>query len=126
MKKVIIALSLLTLTCGVSSAYYYSTETSSVDVLEAQGYSENTLITVDKANKYNGGLYSSYQKQFRKKSPDNKFSNAYTKLKNYVDPIQDDGDFYDHEVNFTNTWNSDKVEYAYPYERINKSKTENL
>ncbi len=126
MKKGIIALSLFSLVLGTMSAhaYYYSKETSSVDVLESQGYSKNTLITVDKANKFNGGLYSDYKSVYKKKTPKNKYSNAYTVLKNYVDPNQDDGKFFEHEINFTNSWNQDAPSYAYPVERVNK--VENL
>ena len=55
----------------------------------------------------NQGPTGRYKKHFytKKNSP-------YTSLKLYVDPIQDDGNFGQHQVNFTNTWTGDETHYS--------------
>lgn len=119
MKKLLISLGLMMLTASCSFAYYYAESSSSVDVLKAQGYSESTLIIADKMNKYNSGLYGKYKPVYYKKSADNKYMNAYEKLKNYVDPIQDDGNFFEHQINFTNSWMGDNAPYVHKAKRTN-------
>ena len=117
MKKLLISLSFIFATTSCSFAYYYAETSSSVDVLKSQGYSESALIIADKMNKYNSGLYGNYKPVYYKKTSDNKFLNAYEKLKTYVDPIQDDGEFFEHQINFTNSWMGDTTPYIHKSKR---------
>ena len=119
MKKLLIALSLFVGMTTASFAHYYEGQTNTVDVLNSQGFSENTKIILDKVNYLNGGLYGNYKKVYTKKHADNKALKAYTYLKSYVDPIQDDGNFFEHQINFTNSWTNGKSNYTYPVETTN-------
>ncbi len=112
MKKLIVLCGLATLSTSLSFAYFESTKTSDIDILRAQGYSESTLQVVDWANATNKGQDSTYVRHFVKKQPKGKLGKAYTNLKLYVDPSQDDGLFGEHQINFTNTWNGDNTKYS--------------
>lgn len=119
MKKTIIVCLFATIICTFAQAKYNEGETASVDALKSQGFSENTLILQDKVNYYNGGLNNGYQRIYQKKEPKSKLGKAYTYLKNYVDPVQDDGDFFEHQINFTNSWTKGIADYARTHERVN-------
>lgn len=124
MKKLLVLLGVAILFPMSSYAYYYENETSDIDVLKAQGYSDSALMMVDLANDINKGQNGTYTRRFQPKTPKNKWGNAYTHLKRYVDPIQDDGKFGEHQINFTNTWLGDKTNYSSVLEE--KSAVENL
>ncbi len=124
MKKLLVLLGVMAFLPAASFAYYNENETSDVDVLRAQGYSDSALMMVDLANDINKGQNSTYTRRFQPKTPKNKWGNAYTYLKRYVDPFQDDGKFGEHQINFTNTWMDDTTHYSSGLEE--KSVVENL
>ncbi len=97
--------------------------TSDVDTLRLQGYSESALKIMDDVKYRSQGENKSYQKRFVKKEG-NAFGRGYTKVKNYVDPIQDDNTFGEHQINFSNTWNGDEPEYS--TRRVDPNQVENL
>ena len=51
-----------------------------------------------------GGKYKSQYKT-RIKGP-------YYRIKTYIDPIQDDNLFGEHQINYTNSWNGDETRYT--------------
>ncbi len=124
MKKLLVLLGVMAFIPAVSFAYYNENETSDIDVLRAQGYSDSALMMVDLANDINKGQNGTYTRRFQPKTPKGKLGNAYTHLKRYVDPFQDDGKFGEHEINFTNTWMDGTTHYSSALEE--KSSVENL
>ena len=107
MKKIMILLGIMTLAVNVSFADLEENNTSNINILRSQGYSESALRIIDTIKSKNQGPTGRYKKHFSdaKETP-------YTALKLYVDPIQDDGHFAEHQINFTNTWNGDETEYS--------------
>ncbi|MBQ9149905.1 hypothetical protein IJX73_03135 [bacterium] len=109
MKKIMTLSAIIISLAGVSFAAVHEDDTSNIDRLRAQGYSEQTLRTIDTVKSMNQhGNYETYYEN--KKS--NAIGQAYTKLKRYVDPKQDDNKFGVHQINFTNTFFDDETEYA--------------
>ena len=123
MRKILLALGILSITAMNANAYLYESETSSIDTLRAQGFSRSMLEATDWANAKNGGKHTKYVRHFQPKST-SKAGRAYQYLKTYVDPIQDDGKFGDHQIQFTNTWSGDTTHYSSDLE-LNKQ-VENL
>lgn len=113
MKKILTLLGIMVLSAGISMAAMEEDETSNIEVLRAQGYSESALRIMDNVKANNQGLNGNYKRHFTDKK-----KGAYTTLKLYVDPIQDDGDFGNHQVNFTNTWQGDETKYSLIEEEI--------
>ena len=111
MKKLLVLFGVLVFVPSLSYAYINESETSDIDVLCAQGYSVSTLQVVDTARYHNSGKNSKNKRYFRLKD-NNKFGRAYTFVKNYLDPIQDDGRFGEHEINYTNTWSGEYTNYS--------------
>ena len=112
MKKVLAFLGIMTLSTMASYALMTDVNTSDVDILRKQGYSESALKVVDTV-KYNArGMNGKYERRFVPVAQNSKAGRAYTYLKNYVDPIQDDDLFGRHQINFTNTWNGDETDYS--------------
>ena len=105
MKKILAFLGVIVVSTGVSFAVIHEDKTSDIDVLRQQGFSESALQVVDIAKFHNQA--GKYKKQFSKKS-----QGVYSTLKVYVDPIQDDGDFGEHQVNFSNTWKGNETNYS--------------
>ena len=124
MKKLLVLFGVMAFVPMMAFAYYLEDETSTVDVLRAQGYSDSALMMVDLVNDTNKGSNSTYVRHFQPKTPESKLGNAYSYLKRYVDPFQDDGKFGEHQINFTNTWMDDTTHYSTPLEE--KSSVENL
>ncbi len=124
MKKLLVLFGVMALLPMASFAYYYENETADIDVLKAQGYSDSALMIVDLTNDINKGQNGTYTRRYQQKSPKGKLGNAYTYLKRYVDPFQDDGKFGEHQINFTNTWMDDTTHYSSALEE--KSSVENL
>ena len=125
MKKTLVICALLS-SCTLSSfAYVDENKTSDISGLRAQGFSESMLKTVDLVNEKNKGINGTYVRYFTKKVPASTASNAYNELKLYVDPIQDDGIFGEHQINFTNTWKGDETTYSSQLEESNGT-VENL
>ena len=114
MRKAVLSLSLLLFTIGIASAYYDENTLHNVDILKAQGYSDSTIQMVDVVTNSNLGAGAKRRRIYKLKK-ENPLKHAYTTLKNYVDPLQDDGAFGEHQINFTNTWNGDVPKYAERY-----------
>ena len=102
MKKLLVLFGVMALLPMASFAYYYENETADI----------------------NKGQNGTYTRRYQQKSPKGKLGNAYTYLKRYVDPFQDDGKFGEHQINFTNTWMDDTTHYSSALEE--KSTVENL
>ena len=100
-----------------------TTQTSDIDILRSQGYSESALRTVDAIKANNQGPTGKYQTHFVQKKS-NIFGRAYTTIKNYFDTTQDDGQFGNHQINFTNTFMNETAEYGYP--TVERNDIENL
>ena len=102
MKKLFFLFSITMVTTGVVFASVDSNDLTSLKVLEQQGYSIPALQMVDTAkskNSYDNDV--KYVRVYKKKK------SVYQALKNYFDPIQDDGEFGEHKIEFSNTWNGD-------------------
>lgn len=112
MKKIFILSSILLFSAGMNFAWIAENDTNSIDTLERQGYSESTLKIIDLVNYTNQGKNGDYVKVYNKKTSNTKLGRGYEKLKYYFDPQQDDQEFGQHEINFTNNWMGDKNIYA--------------
>ena len=111
MKKILLALGIISVLQLCASAYLYENETSAVSTLEAQGYSKSALEAVDWVNSRNGGKHSKYVRHYNQKK-NGILGRAYQALKLYVDPAQDDGRFGDHEIEYSNTWLGNSTHYS--------------
>ena len=120
MKRLVLLFGLIIMATSSSQAYVYENETSDVNVLEKQGFSQGTLEIIDKVNETNKGIYSKYKRAYTKKEHKN-IGKVYDEIKVYFDPMQDDGKFGEHPINYSNTWQGDNTHYS--NELI---KTENL
>lgn len=107
MKKIIALSAAVLLSTGLVFAAIDENKTGDVEVLRAQGFSESTLRVVDTVNAQASGLNGKYKRHFVKGKP-----SPYTNIKLYIDPIQDDDNFGEHQINFTNTWNGDETHYT--------------
>ena len=123
MKKIIALFGFVALSTAVSFAYIYDDSTANVDVLKVQGYSNSALELVDKARNLQQGQGGTYEKKFAQKGRTKK-GNVYHQVKTYLDPMQDDGKFGEHKIEFSNTWQGDEVFYASPLKE--KEVVENL
>lgn len=123
MKKIIALFAVALLSTGASNAVITDTQTSEIETLRSQGYSETMLRAVDTVKANNQGPANKYQKHFTPKKS-NIFGRAYTNVKNYVDTAQDDGRFGKHQINFTNTFMDETAEYGYP--TVESNNIENL
>ncbi len=103
MKKLSILFGVLFISSLASFAYLDESATSEVDTLRAQGFSESMLQVADFVNEKNKGISGNYERRFKPVKHTGKMG-AYSKVKVYFDPIQDDGKFGEHQINFTNTW----------------------
>ncbi len=108
MKKVLVLLGCIALTCGPSLALT-TEQQSDLGLLKRSGYSDSALQVVDLV-KYRNGAKRNYKLKKGR-------IGAYSRLKIYLDPIQDDGQFGEHEINFTNCWNDDLNRYSTLYEQ---------
>lgn len=106
MKK-IMALFAATLICtNLTFAYIEEGKTSDIQVMQNQGYSQSALRIVDTINFQSRGV-KKYDRRYKKTEP-----SGYAYVKRYLDPLQDDDNFGEHEINFTNTWNNDEPHYT--------------
>ena len=99
-------------------AFLYENETTDVEVLRAQGYSEATLQAADWANYRNGGVNTKYVRHYQPKKS-NFLGRAYQKVKVYFDPIQDDGLYGDRSIEFSNTWRGLDNKYSSDMQKTN-------
>ena len=103
-------------TTGVVFASIDSNDLTNLKVLEQQGYSIPAIHMVDaekSKNSYDNDV--KYERVYKKKK------SVYQALKNYFDPIQDDGEFGEHKIEFSNTWNGDTpARYVSPLRPVKK------
>lgn len=92
-------------------AYINESEISSPEILGRQGFSRSTLEVVDTVKYRSQGSGKRKQRYFTRREGRG-LGKAYTYIKNYIDPIQDDGIFGEHSINYTNTWNGDDTRYS--------------
>ena len=123
MKKITALFAATLLSIGASYAVMTDTQTTEIDTLRSQGYSESALRVIDTVKANNQGPTGKYQKYFTPKKS-NIFGKAYSNVKNYVDTAQDDGKFGQHQINFTNTFMNEGAEYGYP--TVESNNIENL
>ncbi len=109
MKKVLVLLGIFSMVQMASFASMTSSEVSSINSFKTQGYSENALKVLDTA--YGQVQGEKYVSNFVPKKH-NKLGGAYTRLKTYFDPIQEDDKFGKHQIEFTNTWLGDETHYT--------------
>jgi hypothetical protein len=123
MKKITALFAVALLSISVSNAAMTDTQTTDIDILRSQGYSETALRAIDTVKANNQGPTGKYQRYFVPKKF-NIFGRAYTNIKTYVDTAQDDGRFGQHQINFTNTFMDETAEYSYP--SVESDNIENL
>ena len=68
MKKILILSGLFLISTAGCFAYYDENQSSKVDTLRAQGYSENMLRVMDSVNAKNQGINSNYVRRFQPKT----------------------------------------------------------
>ncbi len=122
MKKILLSLSMIALVSTSAFAYINEGTSGAVKTLEKQGFSKSTLEVIDWVNYRQEGAEEKYVRRFVPKR--NYLGRLYQYIKVYTDPIQDDGRFGDHHVEFSNTWFGNDVFYSSDL-RKNK-KIENL
>lgn len=125
MKKIIAVLGFMALSVGTTFAYLEESKTSDINVLKRQGYSESTLQVVDWTNATNKGEGSTYVRQYAPKERKG-LGKAYYRVKTYFDPIQDDSQFAEHQINFSNVWRFDQNAPEYSNTKVKKNGIENL
>ena len=108
MKKIFALSAAIMFSTGLVFASIGENNTSDVKVLRAQGFSESMLRVTDTVKFFNQGVSNNYKRQFIK----NENPSPYTRAKLYLDPIQDDDIFAEHQINFANTWNGDETHYT--------------
>ena len=108
MKKLSVLLGIIILSSGISYAAINEDRTSDIDLLRNQGFSESTLQVVDTAKFHDSNGRSN---RYFKKSK-NKFGRGYSAIKTYIDPVQDDGLFGEHQIHFSNSWDFGRNNYA--------------
>lgn len=113
MKKILTLLGVMVLSAGASFAAIEENKTSDIEILRSQGYSESALRIVDTVKANNQGPTGKYKRYFIRKK-----DTPYTVIKNYVDPIQDDGDFGVRQINYTNTWKGNETYYSTKVKRV--------
>ncbi len=111
MKKLLVLFGVLVFVPAFSYAYIDESETSNMSTLKDQGFSLSTLEIVDTVKYHNSDKNHRYQRQFNKKDH-RYFGKGYQYVKNYIDPIQDDGLFGEHQINYSNNWNGDNTRYS--------------
>ncbi len=122
MKKLFVLFGIFAFLGGASFAYYYENETLYPETMKAQGYSNTMILVTDKTHAFNEGIHSNYQRKFQRPKRQNFLGRSYYYLKNYVDPLQDDGLFGEHQINFSNTWTDETTKYATPEKSTTKIK----
>lgn len=104
MKKIFLILVLLGF-IAPSYAFLVESTTSDVDVLKHSNYSESTLKIIDTIKTENTYGFNPYSPAYQPIYPVTAWDHTrmwYEKIKDWVDPMQDDGYFGHHEINFEN------------------------
>ncbi|MBQ4647140.1 MAG: hypothetical protein IJB79_07305 [Candidatus Gastranaerophilales bacterium] len=107
MKKIMALLGITLLSTSISFAIMDDTKTSEIETLRSQGYSESVLRVVDTVKSHNQGPTGKYKRHFSAPNV-----GVYSHIKHYFDPIQEDDQFGEHEINFSNNWNGDETRYT--------------
>ena len=121
MKKLSVLLGVIILSSGISFASIDDNATSDIDLLRNQGFSESMLEVVDVAKSHDSNNTS---KRYYTSRSKRKMGRAYSTIKTYIDPVQDDGLFGEHQINFSNSWDYNKNKYSSRYKKVKT--TENL
>ena len=116
MRKVFVLLSIAALSMGASFASINDNATSDIDLLRNQGFSESILEVIDTARNHDSNGVTPRYYTSRSK---NKLGRGYTSFKTYIDPVQDDGLFGDHQINFSNSWTWGRNRYSSKYRKVN-------
>ncbi len=111
MKKLAILLTMLMLTSSAMAVYIEETSTNP-ELLRKTGHSEATIRVLEDVKVRNSGYGNEpYQSYYRDVSYENGYvskkafiADWYSKIKNSIDPAQDDGYFGKHEINFDNRY----------------------
>lgn len=111
MKKLVILLIMLMLTSSAMAVYIEGTSTDP-ELLRKTGHSEATVKAVEDVKVRNSGYgqdpYQSYYHgiSFENGYPSKKafIADWYAKIRNSIDPAQDDGYFGKHEINYSNRY----------------------
>ena len=123
MKKALVLFGIIAIAPLAASAYMYENETTEIKTIEAQGYSSSMQEIVDWSNYRGQGVNGTYVRHFQHKKK-NKLGRAYQRLKEYWDPIQDDGEFGDRHIEFSNTWMGNDTKYS--SDMVENKQVENL
>jgi len=122
MKKILGLFGVLALASSISFAAIYENDTALPELLKTQGYSQATLEMVDTTAAMHRGPEGNYERRFQSKvDTDNKLR-VYKHIKRYIDPVQDDGLFGEHAINFSNSWQGDDTHYTHMKEMKPKFK----
>lgn len=128
MKKTLVLFGIIGLLPMSAMAYIYENQSSSMNFVGLQGFSQSTMQAVDWVKYRNQGVNGTYVRYFQPKKGSNwfarSFGRAYQNAKEYIDPIQDSGMFGDGHIEFSNTWMGNDTFYSSDY-KINKQ-SENL
>lgn len=111
MRKILVLFGALTFVSLSAGAFLDEDKTANIDTLKIQGFSNSTLQIVDWARYRNQDANLKYVKYYKEKN-NGKLGRIYQAIKIYTDPIQDDGKFGDHHIEFSNTWRGDEPSYA--------------
>ena len=119
MKKLLVLLGIIILPCTSALASIGEYQTSDIDTLRYEGYSESMLQAVD-TSKYHQtrGKSKRYFQSTSQTKSGKKLGRAYSYIKTYVDPAQDDGLFGEHQINFSNSWDWGKNNYSSRYKKV--------
>ena len=77
--------------------------------MRKQGFSEGFLRVLDTNYALHQGEGETYVRYYTPKRSLGNIGTRYTKFKLYFDPCQDDGQFGEHQIQFTNNWRDDEL-----------------
>ena len=121
MKKLVLLFGVMILSGGMSFAVLEEGKSSDIDTLRSQGFSESMLEVVDTARSHDSNGQS--LRYFDRSK--NKMGRGYSSIKKYIDPMQDDGRFGEHQIHFSNSWDWGRNGYALRRKKV-VQQTENL
>ena len=126
MKKMLALFSVIALSQAISFAYINEDTSTLIDSLDRQGFSISTQEIVDTAVMQAQGEGTNYVRRFQEIEHKNWFSKFYTRAKIYTDTAQDDGKFGMHQINFTNSWDSENTDYSSRFKKMPKQAVEEI
>lgn len=127
MKKIFMLIISALIICPSAFSAIVEGKTSDVDVLRNTTYSESMIKTIDTIKTFNTYGVNPYTSKYAyntdPNNPSKHFFHWYKKMRNWMDPAQDDGYFGMHEINFNNrfflmqpsqsVFDKDSEEYSY-------------